>query len=204
MSKLTSAALAIAAAASAVSVTDAVYGAITRRDTPWEPPDGNRWAMTAINALIAVLYLALAAALVYRGARIDGRSRAVLWIRHLLVLVLAVLAGVFLVGTAVGDYPGPLSAIAGIAFILMFMLSTALGVGLLRRPGLRWPALLLVGALPMIGLTAVVGLFASRVIHPAYAESLVYVGLALLARTTEAETRNRAASGGEPVRSWAA
>jgi hypothetical protein len=201
MSKLTSAALAIAAAASAASLTDAVYGAITGHDGPWEPPDGNRWAITAINALLAALYLVLAAALVYRADRIDGRSGAVKWIRRLLVLVLAVLAGVFLVGTALADFPAPVSAIAGIAFILMFLVSVALGIGLLRRPGLRAPAVLLVSAVPIIGLTAVVGLFTTRLIHPAYAETAVYVGLALLARAAEAESRNRAASGVEPLRS---
>ena len=202
MSKLISLsglAIAVAATASAVSLTDAVYGAITGHDAPWEPPHGNRLAITAINALIATLYLVLAAVLVFRGDRIDGPSRVVRWLRRLLVLVLAVLTGVFLVGAVLGDYPGPLGAIAGIAFILMFLLSMALGVGLLRRPGLRGPAVLLVSAVPIIGLTAVVGFFASGLTHPAYAETVVYVGLALLARTTEAGSRNQAASQGEPV-----
>ena len=78
--------------------------------------------------------------------------------------------------------------VAGIAFLLMFLLGTALGALLLRTADLRVPAALLVSTLPVIGLTILLGVLAPGWGHPAYAETTLYVGIALLGTTIAART----------------
>jgi hypothetical protein len=95
---------------------------------------------------------------------------------------LAVLAGVFVVGTVLSRFPGPVEAVAGIAFIVMFLLGAALGACLLRRPGLRLPAILLLAPVVLIPLAMLADSLAPGWAHPGYAETALYLGLALLSR----------------------
>jgi len=63
----------------------------------------------------------------------------------------------------------------------MFLLSFMLGLTLLRSVQRRASAVLLVAILPVILLTILAAVLGSGFAHPAYAETLVHVGLVLLA-----------------------
>jgi hypothetical protein len=74
-------------------------------------------------------------------------------------------------------------AIAGIAFLVMFVVGAVLGAVLLRRPDVRLPAALMVSVVPLIGLTFAVEALAPGWGHPGYAETALYMGIALLGLT---------------------
>jgi len=126
--------------------------------------------------------------LIQDADRIDGSSRFVRWVRRLLLGDLALLAAIFAVGTVLAKMPAALAVPAGVAFILMFLLGAVLGVALIRRRGLRLPAVLMTAAIPLIPLTAAIGAIAPDWAHPGYAESALYLGLALLARHRSTDT----------------
>ena len=62
----------------------------------------------------------------------------------------------------------------------MFALAFAVGVGTVRRAALRPASYLLIGIVPAIGLMIGLGALHSGFAHPAYAETLVNFGIALL------------------------
>ena len=70
---------------------------------------------------------------------------------------------------------------AGIAFLLMFVASLALGISLLRRPELRLAAWTLTGIIAALGLVILLGAIGSPWAHPAYVEVLAAFGLAFIA-----------------------
>src|SRR4051812_8860913 len=107
MTRTGKAALTTAILGSALTITDAVYGGITGRDTVWDSETGQRWAIMAVGALIVALYALLAAVLWQQAARIDGNSRAVRWIRRTLLADLVVLVGVFVPGVIMARFSGP-------------------------------------------------------------------------------------------------
>lgn len=183
MTRTGKAAMAVAILASALSVLDAVSGGITGGAVDvWDDNSGQRWVIVAVDVLLVALFALLTAVLVQQADRLDGASRVVRWIRRTLLADLAVLAGVFVVGTVLVHYPGPVEAVAGIAFVLMFPLGAVLGVCLVRRPGLRLPAVLLVASAALIPLAMLADSLAPGWGHPGYAEAALYIGLALLAR----------------------
>ena len=182
MTRTGTAAVSAAILGSAFSLVDAVYGGITGHATIWDDTSGHRWAITAVNVLLLALFALLAAVLVQQADRIDGAGRAARWIRRPLLADLAVLAGVFVVGTILGHYPAPVELVAGITFVLMFLLGAALGLALLRRRDLRVAAVLLAAPLALIPLAILVDALAPGWGHPGYAESALYLGLAILAR----------------------
>jgi hypothetical protein len=105
-------------------------------------------------------------------------------VRRALVLDLVVLA----VGGAASSVVGAefLGAVAGIAFLTMFLLGTILGATLLRRPSLRLPAVLMAATVPVLVLSFALVAVAPRWGHPAYAETVLYLGVALLGTTIAA------------------
>jgi len=186
MTRIATTALAVAVTASAVTVSDAVYGSVTGRNTFWDGATGQQWVVTAVTAMICVLYGSLTAMLVQRAEAIDGGSGVIRWIRRLLLTDLGVLAAIFVAGTALGEFPAPVEVVASVAFVLMFILGLALGIGLVRRPALRTPAALMIA--PLVLMPAVIALDA--IVpgwgHPGYAEAALYIGLALLGRAPTA------------------
>lgn len=132
----------------------------------------------AITALEVVTFLALAAVLLAAGGWIDQGSRAHRWLRCLLAVDLLVLA----VGVAVanGAETGPYVAIAGAAFLGMFLLGVGLGIALLRRSELPTPALLMTAPLGLLPLAFLIDAVAPGWGHPAYAETALYLGIAVL------------------------
>jgi hypothetical protein len=72
--------------------------------------------------------------------------------------------------------------VGGVAFLLAFVLGAALGLTLVRRPDLRPAAVCLSAIAALIPLTILMGILQSRWTHIAYAETALYIGIALLAR----------------------
>jgi hypothetical protein len=102
----------------------------------------------------------------------------------LLAADLAVLAtGYLLVNVVDSEILG---ATAGVTFLAMFILGAALGGTLLRRPHVRVPAALMVAVVPLIGLTFALEALAPGWGHPGYAETSLYLGIALLGLTAAA------------------
>jgi uncharacterized membrane protein YbjE (DUF340 family) len=185
MTRTGKAALTTAILGSALTITDAVYGGVTSRDTIWDDATGQRWAIMAVGALIVALYALLAAVLVQKADRIDDKNGAVRWIRRTLLADLVVLIGVFIPSLIMNRFSGPGEAVAGVAFILMFLLGAALGVVLLRRPGMRTSAVLLLCPIGLIPLAMLADTIAPAWANPGYAEAALYIGLALLAHGSD-------------------
>jgi hypothetical protein len=116
--------------------------------------------------------------LVRNASRIDEGSAARRWIRRLLAIDLAVLAVGFVFSYLLDSEVW--GGVAGVTFILMFVLGVVLGATLLRRPDVRLPAVLMVAVVPVIGLTFALAALAPGWGHPGYAETALYLGIALL------------------------
>jgi peptidoglycan/LPS O-acetylase OafA/YrhL len=181
MRQLERAALGAAVALSVVSIGDAIVRGTTDWTPPWDDENGATWALVTTNLLMMVTFGLLAAVLVRNAERIDSGSGAVRWIRRVFAADLAVLATGYLLVSVVGS--GAFGAIAGIAFLVMFVLGAVLGGVLLRRPDVRMPAALMVAVVPIIGLTFALEALAPGWGHPGYAETSLYLGIALLGLT---------------------
>jgi hypothetical protein len=178
MTRLSKAALGAAVALSVLSITDAVVRGAGDDAPPWDPDVAAIWVIVAVAVLEAVTFLLLAAVLVTSAAPIDAGSGWRRWIRRALVVDLVVLtAAVSVADSAESDVLG---AVAGTAFLLMFLLGIALGALLLRRPALRLPAVLMAAPVVLLPLAFAVDAVAPGWGHPGYAESALYLGIALL------------------------
>jgi hypothetical protein len=180
------AAISAAGAFSALSLYDAVHHGITGHGSVFSDEHGTTWATIAMGLLAAVTFAALSVVLVQGSARIDAGNRVRGWIRRILAVDLVALAAVFAVGTPFlgGDsaLANVLGAVAGVTFAALFALAFALGLAIVRVPGLRASAVLLVSMVPVIGLTVALQALAPDFAHPAYTETAVYLGIALLGR----------------------
>jgi hypothetical protein len=171
-------ALGAAVVLSVVSIGDAVLRATTDVVPPWDDESTTTWALVTTNLLMMVTFGLLAAVLVRNAERIDAGSGAVRWIRRVFAVDLGVLAtGYLLVSVAGSETFG---AVAGVAFLVMFVVGAVLGGVLLRRPDVRMPAALMVAPIPIIGLTFALEALAPGWGHPGYAETALYLGIALL------------------------
>jgi hypothetical protein len=189
MKQLERAALGAAVVLSVVSIGDAVLRATSDSAPPWDDEAGTTWVIVATNLLMAATFALLAAILFRNAERIDEGSGAVRWIRRLLAVDLAVLGtGFVFVSVFEAEFFG---AVAGITFIAMFVLGAALGATLLRRPDVRLPAVLLIAVVPLIPLTFALEALAPGWGHPGYAETALYMGIALLGLSAAGATTGR-------------
>jgi hypothetical protein len=178
MQQLEKSALGAAVVLSIVSIGDAVLRATGGTAPPWDDELGTAWVVVATNLIMTATFALLATVLVRHAGRIDEGSGARRWIRRLLAVDLAVLAGGFLFASVIDwEFFG---AVAGVTFILMFVLGAVLGGMLLRRPDLRLPAGLMVAVVPVIPLSFALEAMAPGWGHPGYAETVLYIGIALL------------------------
>ncbi|UOY03254.1 hypothetical protein [Blastococcus sp. PRF04-17] len=178
MRNLERAALGAAVALSVLSVGDAVLRGVSDAVLPWDDEAGTTWGIVATNLLMVATFGLLAAVLVRNARGIDDGSGARRWVRRLLATALAVLSVGYLVVSVVdADAAG---IVAGVTFLLMFVLGVVLGALLLRRPEVRLPAVLMVSVVPLIGLAFAVEALAPGWGHPGYAETALYLGIALL------------------------
>ena len=197
MRQLERAALGAAVVLSVVSIGDAILRATGDTAPPWDDESGTPWVVTTLGFLMAVTFGLLAAVLVRNAERIDEGSGPRRWTRRLLAGDLGILAAGYVVVSIVdADAAG---AVAGITFLAMFVLGVVLGAMLLRRPDVRVPALLMVSVVPVIGLTFAVEALAPGWGHPGYAETVLYLGIALVGTRLSGEptpAAERAVAGG--------
>ena len=193
MSPIGTAAMSAAIVSSAITLTDAVYGGITGNAAIWDDTSDTRWAVVCVGVLVLVTYTLFAAVLVENADRIDAGHRWTRWIRRSLVGILATLAGILAWGTILDGYPDILEVTAGVGFLLMFILGSALGIAIVRRPGLRLPGILLTSPIALLPLGILLELVATGWGHPGYAESTFSLGVALLGVDSQ-----RAGAGDEP------
>lgn len=184
---ITIAALAGAAGLSAIALNDAATFALAGHYSAASDEFGVNTLYLVSCLVHGLAYLALAGVLRAFGQQVDGGSRFRRVVRLLLIVAFLVLAGGMLANTAVSAVTGemlsgngPYGVVASACFLLQFLGSVALGLGLLRRPGMRLPAWTLLAILPVIGLTIVLGVLGSPWAHPAYAEALVCFGIAFI------------------------
>lgn len=193
-------ALAGATLLSGVALYDAVHAGVTGRPSGFSDTYGTTPLMVLGGLVHGLAYAALVVLLVAERDRIDGGSSVRRWIRRLLVGDLGVMAVMFLAGTWFlpalerAGWGAATSAVGGIAFLLMFVLSFALGAALVRHRELRAGALPLLAIVPAIGLAIGLDALGSGFAHPAYPEAVVYLGLALLGRRAATTTAVRPAA----------
>jgi hypothetical protein len=178
MMQLERTALGAAVVLSVVSIADAVLRATSDVAPVWDDEVGTTWVVVASNLLLVATFALLAAVLVRDAEGIDEGSGAVRWVRRLLAADLAVLATGFVFVSFVDL--GVFGAVAGVAFLAMFLLGAVLGGLLLRRRDVRLPAALMVAVVPLIGLAFAAEALAPGWGHPGYAETALYLGIALL------------------------
>ncbi|HEX8510457.1 MAG TPA: hypothetical protein VF635_13300 [Propionibacteriaceae bacterium] len=187
MSKLFPVAVAAAVATSAIALYDAAHHGLTGRYSQFSTDSAYPSVVLLSDIVHGLNYAALATILVLisRDANSGRWQRGV---GRLLATVLGVLAAMHLVGSPISAATGAeyavLSDIGGIFFLLMFLLSFILGLTLLRNFQRRVSAVLLVAIVPVLLLTILAAVLGSGFAHPAYAETLVNLGLALLALPT--------------------
>jgi len=187
MSPIHRAALGAAIGLSAVALYDAAHVGLTGRTSGFSDELGLTPMMLIGGLIHGVTYALLVAVLVTAGPQIDAGGRARRWFRRLLIADFSLLAAVFLVGTPFtpalerAGLGVVMSGVGGFTFLLMFVLSVALGVASVQRPEGRVAGLVLIATVPLMGLAVGLGALGSEFAHPAYPEAAVYVGIALLA-----------------------
>jgi len=186
MSRINRIAITAAITLSGVALWDAVYAGLFGRPSGFSDAYGMT-PMMIVGALVhGLTYAALVAVLVVQRPHIDAGSAVRRWIRRLLVVDFGLLAVMFLIGTPLlprmerAGWGEVSSAIGGVSFLLMFVLSVALGLASVRTPQLRATALVLISTVPLIGLAIALGALGTGFGHPAYPEAAVYLGVALL------------------------
>lgn len=177
--------LAIVAAAgmSAIALFDAFTKAAFDHLSVFSDESDVPWLLTSSNLVHGAAYVGLLAVLVQHRHLIDATNRVARVTRWLLVVSLAVLAAGFLFLTPFVDpqsMPAALGAPIGISFMVMLLTAPVLGIAVRRVAGLRPGSVLLIGMLPILGVTLALGAVAPRFAHPAYLEAALGMGIALL------------------------
>ena len=192
MHKLNLSALVSGAVVSAIALTDAAWQAVGSRPPPWDETLHHTPVIVAVTGAHILLYV-LCTAILLRYTRQIDVNRVARWARLLLATDFAVLAAGMVVYLtlwhATTPDHGAGAVLFGVSFGLMFLLSTGLGLALLRRPQFRRCALVLAAPLLLVPLVAVLGAFTSWG-HPAYAETAIYLGVPLLGLAAEANHRS--------------
>ncbi|HEY5849110.1 MAG TPA: hypothetical protein VIT42_20190 [Microlunatus sp.] len=188
MTRTGRAALLVAILISAYSLAEAVATGLTGH--PMLDPDaGPAVARGVVGLLLTATFTLSVAVLHEQSTRIDADSRPRRWLRRLLQTDLGVCAAVGAISLALIPTPGNasidaiLGAVGGVAFLLAFVLGAAFGLTtLVRRPELRAGAICLAAIAVLVPVTIVMGVLHSPWTHIAYAETALYIGIALLAR----------------------
>ena len=203
-------ALAGATATSAIALTDAVTHGLTGGYSPFSD-ESDLLALVALgNVVHGLTYVALGAVLIREAARFRSLNRVARGSRWVILASLAVLAVGFIVVAPVislrnaydsGTYVA-FGLVAGPAFFGMILGSLVLGLALLRTQVLGVGARILALMLPVLGLTLLLTSLLPLWAHPAYLETTLHLGLALLgvgAVATQPATRAAMASPTEAV-----
>ena len=180
-------ALPAAALTSCIALFDAATHGLTGGYSWFADDSGVRPAQVFGSLAHGLAYVALCVVLVREAALISAAGRVQAVLRWILVGSLALLAAGFLFVAPFLESPetaGTVGAILGVSmsvgFIGMILGSLILGPLLLRAPGLRTGARVLTAMLPVLGVTILLAFVANDWAHPAYLETALHFGLALL------------------------
>ena len=173
---------------STYALADAVNHGITGENLPYDPmtsPAG--WAYFAM-LLHGYTYAALAVVLLREKPRFAGTNHVARGTRMVLLFCLAVLATFFGAVAPVSIAAGHpewtivpvFTTVSSLAFAGLILGSTVLGLALLRDRSLGYGARVLQAMLPAFALMMLVAWVAYDFAHPAYLETDLQVGIALL------------------------
>lgn len=166
---------------SGVAIADAVQLAL-HLHRPFDPSNATPAAIGVVCALQSLVLAALAVVLWQFTRRPGNTGRTARWALRVTAAADAVLAVIYAYGTLTkGAFPPALEAVAGPAFLIMFVAGAVGGAALLRHPGRRWAGALLLAAIPVLGIITLAAALGWHGAHPAYAEVFAYFGAALLA-----------------------
>ena len=196
-------ALAGAAVTSAIALTDAVTHGVTGHYSAFSD-DSNLPVVAAIGGLAhGLTYLALCFVLVREVDRFRLTNRVARAARWVVLVSLALLAPGFLLVAPVmtfADVEGGAAytiwgGVAGVGFAGMILGSLVLGLALIRNRRLGIGARVLSMMAPVLGLTLLLGWLDPGWAHPAYLETTLHFGIALLGvgATRAAGTTERSA-----------
>ncbi len=180
-------ALTAATITSCIALADAVTAATTGHFSVFADDSGNTAAVLATSFVHGFTYAALAAVLLQQARHFAGYGRVVRGARVVLVAALALLAVAFLVVSpilrltvAAGGEPVAWAVVANVAFAGMILSTLTVSLAVLRRNLLGLGGRVLRLLLPVVGLTVLLGVVGSPWAHPAYVETVINVGLALV------------------------
>jgi hypothetical protein len=183
------AAVAAAALTSSIALFDAATAATTGHYSVFAEDSGNTLALVVSDIVHGLNYAALGWVLVHERRCFAGYGRLVRGARWVLLASLAVLAIAFLVvapALAVsGAHPaGVLGAawgvLANVTFFGMILATVLLSLVVLRRNRLGVGGRVLRLLLPVAVATVLLGVLGSPWAHPAYVETVINLGLALV------------------------
>lgn len=202
------AALVAATGTSAIALTDAVTHGITGHYSVFSDDSGVRSAVVASGLVHGLTYVALLVVLLRERARFAASNRVARGARWIVMISLGFLALGFLtlvpfLNPRGGDGPvaTALNVLVGPAFAGMILGSLVLGLALLRSAALGVGARVLACMLPVLGVTALLGWLAPDWAHPAYLETTLNFGIALLGvGTAGVAASSRARSVAVPAR----
>jgi hypothetical protein len=181
-------ALGAAVLTSGMAITDAVAHGLTGEGGPFSEEAGTTSVLVVGMVVHGLTYLALAHVLVREAPRFAGVNRVARATRCLLMGSLCVLAAAFTTVTPVttaydvteGAFYYASGVVAAIAFLGLILGALVLGLALLRSRALGIGARLLALVLPVLAVTLLLQAVAPAWAHPAYLETTLQLGLALL------------------------
>jgi len=176
-------ALAAAAGMSGIALFDAATVAVTSHNSVFSDDTTVPWAMHASNVVHGLAYVALVAVLLLHRHRIEGVNRAArasFWVVLCSISVLAVGFLVLLPFLDPQNMPAAPGVAIGLAFAGMLLGAPVLGIAVRRVPELRPGSLLLMAMIPIHAATILLAVVAPALAHPAYLETALAFGIALL------------------------
>jgi uncharacterized membrane protein YhaH (DUF805 family) len=180
-----------AAGMSGIALFDAGTKALTGHLSVFSDDSDVEWLVQTSNAVHGMAYVAMLAVLVVHRRLIVSVNRVARVSYWLLRGSVTALAAGFLVLMPFLDpenIPAALGAVVGVVFIVMLLSGPVLGIAVRRTSQLRPGSLLLVAMIPVLGLTILVGVLAPAFGHPAYLETALAFGLALLGYRASSDT----------------
>jgi hypothetical protein len=199
-------ALAGAAMTSGIALFDAMTHGLTGEYSMFSDESGVRLAKVFGDLVHGLTYVALCFVLVREATLIAAAGRAQAVLRWILVGSLTLLAAGFLLVAPWLESPESagvvgvvLVVLMSIGFAGMIFGSLIIGPLLLRTPGLRTAARVLTAMVPVLGITILLAFVATDWAHPAYLETTLHFGIALLGvdavrRSAEASPETEVAS----------
>ena len=170
---------------SGIALFDAMTHGITGDYSIFSDDSGVR-PMKVIGDLVhGLTYVALCLVLVRESTLIAAAGRVQAVLRWILVGSLTLLAAGFLLvapflGSPEGAAGTALGVVMSLGFAGMILGSLVLGPLLLRAPGMRTGSRVLTAMLPVLSVTILLAFVATAWAHPAYLETTLHFGLALL------------------------